>query len=433
MGYLRVRGLGKAYKRYPHKWDRLAEWVGLGVRHQRNWVLREVTLDVAAGEAVGIVGPNGAGKSTLLKILAGTVRPTTGAFEAGGRVAALLELGIGFHPEFTGRQNVQMAGHIMGIAPGRLAALTGEVEAFAEIGDYIDHPVRTYSSGMQVRLAFSVATVVRPEILIVDEALAVGDAYFQHKSFDRIRQFRDLGTTLLFVSHNPGAVKTLCTRAILLDHGMVLRDGAPDAVLDYYNAMIAAQQVEYRIRQSERSAGRSVTRSGTGQAVIEEVTLLVGGIATTIVPACVPAVVEIAILVHADLPELTAGIMIRDPLGNEVFGTNTYYQDRPCVMPRAGTRVKARFEFPDLELGVGHYSLTVALHARESHVAANYDWWDRSLVFQVVPGRRPLTTGVCNLAVAVQWSAPEAASAGAGADAQQPAAPALADPGEATR
>src|SRR5439155_16701595 len=155
------------------------------------WVLRDVTFDVSPGEAVGIVGSNGAGKSTLLKLITGTIRPTTGAFESGGRIAALLELGIGFHSEFTGRQNVFMAGHILGIPAHQIASLMGAIEAFAEIGEYVDEPVRTYSSGMQVRLAFSVATAVRPDILIVDEALSVGDTYFQHKSFDRIRQFCD--------------------------------------------------------------------------------------------------------------------------------------------------------------------------------------------------------------------------------------------------
>jgi lipopolysaccharide transport system ATP-binding protein len=337
-------------------------------------------------------------------------------------VAALLELGIGFHPEYTGRQNVLMAGHILGIPGDRISALMGEIEAFAEIGAYVDQPVRTYSSGMQVRLAFSVATAVRPDILIVDEALSVGDAYFQHKSFDRIRQFRDHGTTLLFVSHSPGAVKTLCDRALLLDRGLVLRDGAPDAVLDYYNALIAAQEAEYQIRQTERAQGRSVTRSGTAEAVIERVALLVDGRPAAIVTACTPATIEISIRVQADLPELTAGIMIRDQFGNDVFGTNTYYQDRPCPALKAGAQVTARFEFPDLALGVGSYSLTIALHTRESHVAANYDWWDRSLVFQVVPGLRPLSTGACNLAVGVRWSEPESTVASGATSAAESAA-----------
>lgn len=420
MAFLRVRALGKAYKRYPHRWGRLAEWAGFGVRHEQNWVLRDASFDVAPGEAVGIVGANGAGKSTLLKILAGTVRPTTGAFEAGGRISALLELGIGFHPEFSGRQNVRMAGHILGIPGVRIDALMEEIEAFAEIGEYIDQSVRTYSSGMQVRLAFSVATAIRPDILIVDEALSVGDTYFQHKSFDRIRQFRSQGTTLLFVSHNPGAVKTLCDRALLLDHGMLLRDGAPDAVLDYYNAMIAAHENEYRIHQTEKATGRSITRSGTAQATVERVAMLLNGAEATVVPSCAPVVIEVAVTAHESLSDITAGIMIRDQFGNDVFGTNTFYQARPCPALPAGARIRARFAFAELALGVGSYSLTVALHTRESHLAANFDWWDRSLVFRVVPGSRPLSSGVCNLALTATWSDPELSAANDASAAPEP-------------
>ncbi|MEA5097876.1 MAG: ABC transporter ATP-binding protein [Burkholderiaceae bacterium] len=233
MAYLRVNSIGKAYKRYPRRSGRIAEWLGLGKRHELRWVLRDLSFEITAGEAVGIIGVNGAGKSTLLKIITGTTRPTTGTVEASGRISALLELGMGFHPDFTGRQNVTMAAQLHGIANDEIDRKMQEIEEFAEIGDYIDQPVRTYSSGMQVRLAFSVATAIRPDILIVDEALSVGDTYFQHKSFDRIRQFREQGTTLLFVSHDPGAIKTLCDRALLLDAGGIVQDGSPIAVLDY--------------------------------------------------------------------------------------------------------------------------------------------------------------------------------------------------------
>src|SRR6185312_13241021 len=189
MGDIRVSGLGKAYKQYPGQWSRLAEWiVPVGnPRHIEHWVLRDIDFHLRAGEAVGIVGANGAGKSTLLKILAGTVRPSCGKIEIGGRVAAMLELGMGFHPDFTGRQNAVMGGQLLGLSLEDIARLMPQIEAFAEIGEYIDQPVRTYSSGMQMRLAFSVATAQRPDILIVDEALSVGDSYFQHKSFERIR------------------------------------------------------------------------------------------------------------------------------------------------------------------------------------------------------------------------------------------------------
>ena len=228
MGTVRVEGLGKAYKQYPTRWARLAEWVlpFASTRPALHWVLRDISFRVAPGEAVGIIGINGAGKSTLLKIITGTTQPTTGHVELTGSVAAMLELGMGFHADFTGRQNVFMAGQLLGLGVEEISQLMPEIEAFAEIGEYIDQPVRVYSSGMQMRLAFSVATARRPDILIVDEALSVGDAYFQHKSFDRIRQFRRAGTTLLIVSHDKQAIQSICDRAILLDGGRLAKEGS---------------------------------------------------------------------------------------------------------------------------------------------------------------------------------------------------------------
>lgn len=240
MGHIRVTGLGKAYKQYPNRWARLAEWLipFSPIRHQQHWVLQDVEFEIAPGEAVGIVGANGAGKSTLLKMITGTTQPTQGKIELQGRVAALLELGMGFHPDFTGRQNAIMAGQLFGMQLEEIQALMPDIERFAEIGEAIDHPVRTYSSGMQMRLAFSVATARRPDILIVDEALSVGDAYFQHKSFARIRSFRKSGTTLLIVSHDRFAIQSICDSAILLKDGRVAMRGKPEPVLDYYLSLI---------------------------------------------------------------------------------------------------------------------------------------------------------------------------------------------------
>jgi len=185
---------------------------------------------------------NGAGKSTLLKVITGTIQPTSGQVILSGKVAAMLELGMGFHPEFTGRQNVVMASQLLGLSDSEIKDLMPSIEAFAEIGSYIDEPVRTYSSGMQARLAFSVATAVRPDILIVDEALSVGDTYFQHKSFDRIREFRKQGTTLLIVSHDKQAIQAVCDRAILLKSGRLAMEGRPEEVMDFYNASLADYQ-----------------------------------------------------------------------------------------------------------------------------------------------------------------------------------------------
>lgn len=404
MGHLHIRGVSKGYKRYHRGYGRLAEWLGLGVHHDLRWVLRNVTFSVAPGEAVALIGANGAGKSTLLKIITGTTRPTSGSIEIGGRIAALLELGMGFHPDFTGRQNVYMAGQLQGLRGEVITAKMPEVESFAEIGDYIDQPVRVYSSGMMVRLAFSVATMVRPEILIVDEALSVGDAYFSHKSFDRIRRFRDQGTTLLFVSHDPGAVKTLCDRAILLDSGVAIRDDSPDVVLDYYNAVIAKQQADYRIQQEEMLTGHRQTRSGNGLAEIQVVELLVGDVPTRAVAGGERATLRVSGTVRQALRELTVGIAIRDRLGNDVFGTNTFHLECQRRNLAVGETFSLDFTFPRLLLGVGTYSVSVALHETDVHVGSNYDWWDRALVFQVVPGNLPSAIGVCNFPVDAHWS-----------------------------
>jgi len=234
MGALVVSALGKAYKRYPSKAARAFEWISGRPRHTKSWVLRDISFRVEPGEAVGIIGVNGAGKSTLLKLITGTTQPTTGRVEIQGRVAALLELGMGFHPDFSGRQNAFMAGQLLGLRAEEIAARLPAIEAFAEIGDYIDRPVRLYSSGMQVRLAFSVATAVRPDVLIVDEALSVGDAAFQRKCFQRIESYRNAGTTLLFVSHDIETVKKLCDLALFLKDGRLARFGPAKAVCDDY-------------------------------------------------------------------------------------------------------------------------------------------------------------------------------------------------------
>jgi len=274
MGSIIVKGLSKAYKVYPSQWSRLAEWVlpFTGLKHQKKWVLNDITFHVMPGEAVGIIGINGAGKSTLLKMITGTTQPTTGSVEITGHVAALLELGMGFHPDFTGRQNVFMAGQLLGLKVDEIEEKIPEIVAFAEIGDYLDQPVRVYSSGMQMRLAFSIATARRPEVLIVDEALSVGDAYFQHKSFERIREFRQQGTTLLIVSHDKQAIQSICDRAILLNDGKLALEGAPEAVMDYYNAMLADNQNQ-QVKQEQLEDGRTQTSSGTGEATITSISL----------------------------------------------------------------------------------------------------------------------------------------------------------------
>jgi len=242
---IEVRGLHKRFPIYDKPHHRLLQMFNR--RHGRRWyrefeALRSVDFQIERGETVGIVGRNGSGKSTLLQIICGTLAPSLGEVHVRGRVAALLELGAGFNPEFTGRENVFMNGALMGLDHAAIAGRMAEILAFADIGDFIDRPVKTYSSGMYVRLAFAVAIHVEPDLLVVDEALSVGDEAFQRKCFARIEKLRRQGCTILFVSHAAGTVIELCDRAILLDGGEMLADGHPKTVISLYQRMLYAPE-----------------------------------------------------------------------------------------------------------------------------------------------------------------------------------------------
>lgn len=390
MGTINVKQLGKAYRQYPSRWARLAEWVmpGRTPHHQLKWVLQDISFDVAPGEAVGIVGINGAGKSTLLKLITGTTQPTTGSVFMQGRVAALLELGIGFHPDFTGRQNAIMAGQLLGLNTAEMTALMPTINAFAEIGDYIDQPVRVYSSGMQMRLAFSVATVVRPDILIVDEALSVGDAYFQHKSFDRIREFRKQGTTLLIVSHDKGAIQAICDRAILLSKGRLEMQGKPEAVMDYYNAMLADHQNQ-TVNQETLTNGKVQTISGTGEATVSSIALLdEADRCIEIVNVGQAVTLRVEVITNVFIERLVLGYSIKDRLGQVVYGTNTDLKQQPMNDVPENSRVRFDIKFP-ANLGPGTYSVQTALVSTETHLTNNYEWRDLALIFNVINIDKP--------------------------------------------
>jgi lipopolysaccharide transport system ATP-binding protein len=394
MGSLTVTNLGKAYKQYSNRWSRLLEWItpGIAKRHHLKWVLQGINFTIQPGEAVGIIGINGAGKSTLLKLITGTTQPTTGSVHMTGRVAAMLELGMGFHPDFTGRQNAFMAGQLLGIGSEDIARLMPEIEAFAEIGDYIDQPVRVYSSGMQMRLAFSVATAIRPDILIVDEALSVGDAYFQHKSFDRIREFGKSGTTLLIVSHDKAAIQSICDRVILLNVGRLTMEGEPEAMMDYYNAMLANHQNQ-NVKQKVLDDGKVQTISGTGEVVLESVKLLDAQSKNLEVIAIgQPVILQVMLRAKEAIPELTTGFMIKDRTGQAVFGTNTHHLSQAIVNVQCGETITLRFHF-EANFGEGSYSVTIALHAGETHIMKNYEWRDLAIVFNVININKPQSVG----------------------------------------
>jgi lipopolysaccharide transport system ATP-binding protein len=381
---LQVENMGKAYRSYGSEWGRMLSWFGAPVKPiEERWVLRHVSFGIQPGEAVGIVGQNGAGKSTLLKLITGTLRPTEGSLIVNGRIAAMLELGMGFNPEFSGRRNAYHTAGLMGFSHDEIEKTMPEIEAFAEIGSYFDEPVRTYSSGMQVRVMFAVATAWRPEILIVDEALSVGDAYFQHKSFNRIRELQEMGATLLIVSHDRSAIQTLCDRAILLENGMVIKDGNPEEVFDFYNAIIA-EKGNLTVKVVKLDDGKAQTISGTGEARVEEVALYNSkGEEAEYVNVGEAVELRIRVRVHRPVETLVLGYGIRDRLGQVMYGTNTWHTGQVIHNPRAGDEYRFVIAFP-ANLGVGSYSIQTALVDRETHLTANYEWRDLALVFNVV-------------------------------------------------
>lgn len=384
MSLLIANNLGKAYRVYASEFQRIGRWFGLPTKpSEEHWVLKHISFSINPGEAIGIVGQNGAGKSTLLKMITGTLQPTEGSVQVNGRIAAILELGMGFTPDLTGRQNVFHAAGLMGFSAEKISEVIDDIEAFAEIGEYFDEPVRTYSSGMQMRVAFAVATAIRPEILIVDEALSVGDSYFQHKSFDRIREFQAQGTTLLIVSHDRGAIQALCNRAILLEKGTVIKDGKPEEVMDFYNALIAEKE-NATVQVRELQDGTIQTRSGSGEASIESVTLHnAAGDPIEYVSVGENVSLRISTKVNSAIPELVVGYLIKDRLGQPVFGTNTHHLGCKTVGLEAGQELNYSFSFA-ANLGVGSYSVAVALHTADSHLSRNYEWVDLTLVFNVV-------------------------------------------------
>ncbi|KAB7768001.1 MULTISPECIES: ABC transporter ATP-binding protein [unclassified Xanthomonas] len=411
-GSLQVTGLGKAYRKWSSEWLRALSWFGVPLEPaEEHWVLRDVNFSIRAGETVGIVGQNGAGKSTLLKLITGTTMPTAGSVERIGRVAAILELGMGFNSDLTGRENVRHAAGLMGYSQGQIDAAMAGIEDFAEIGEYFDQPVRTYSSGMQMRIAFSVATAFRPDLLIVDEALSVGDTYFVHKCIKRIREYKEAGTTLLIVSHDPSAVISLCDRAILIEKGRLLMDGDAAGVMDYYNALIAQKEDDVDIQQMVNERGELVTVSGNGQATVENVMLLdEKGDPLEFVAVGQRVRLRVDIVCVGDIARLVVGYLIKDRLGQAVFGTNTDHTRQVVERASAGERICFIAEF-DANMGAGSYSVSVALSSTETHMVDNYEWRDLALVFKVANIGKPRFDGVAWLPAEISMQRTDACSA----------------------
>ncbi|MBP6864366.1 MAG: ABC transporter ATP-binding protein [Candidatus Didemnitutus sp.] len=356
---------------------RVAPGEGHGYFHDF-YALRDVSFELPRGETLGIVGRNGSGKSTLLQIIAGTLQPSQGTVATTGKIAALLELGSGFSPEFTGRENVRLNGLLLGLTPAEIDARMDDILAFADIGEFIDQPVKMYSSGMIVRLAFAVQVQVEPDILIVDEALSVGDAFFQHRCLRRMQEMLDRGLTLLFVSHDSATLRKVCRRCLLLDRGTMREDGETNRVLSAYtslpgaaaNAPDAAETSPVDDAPPAAPDLVPVTgianidrRLGDGTARITGLALHdADGQPVAVLESGAPFEVRVTLQAHAPIRQPLVGLNLYDKLRNEITATNSEYEAHPLPPLAAGEALTVSFRFHPPGLAPGIYSLDVAVN-----------------------------------------------------------------------
>jgi lipopolysaccharide transport system ATP-binding protein len=391
-----VQNVSKLYRLYRRPSDRLRELLpGTEPRHSDFWALRDISVEVARGEMLALIGPNGCGKSTLLQIVSGILQPTTGRVVTRGRIAALLELGAGFNPEFTGRENVYLNGEIMGLSRVEIDKAMPSIEAFAEIGEFMERPVKEYSSGMYVRLAFSTAIHVDPEILIVDEALAVGDAVFANRCVRKFQELRERKITVLFVSHDLGLVKQLSDRAILLLHGRIEAEGSPKDVINRYIGLVLERQASQNQKEERLPAS---FRHGDGTSEILTVQILNGrGEETACVASGEPVTVRVRSRFHKPQSQPMVGILIRTRIGMDVYGTNTRIEQIELGDFQPGDELEVDFRI-ECWLTPQPYTLTVATQSADG---SSHDWLDDAIAFEVVDTR--VAAGVANLRAEVAW------------------------------
>ena len=391
-----VENVSKLYRLYRRPADRLRELLpGVAPLHTDFWALRDISFHVERGETLSLVGPNGCGKSTLLQIVAGILQPTEGTVKTHGRIAALLELGAGFNPEFSGRENVYLNGEILGLSRAEIDRAMPSIEAFAEIGEFMERPVKEYSSGMYVRLAFSTAIHVDPEILIVDEALAVGDAVFANRCVRKFQELRERKITVLFVSHDLGLVKQLSDRAILLLHGRIEAQGAPKDVINRYIGLVLEKQQPAMKRDARLP---SSFRHGDGASEILSVEILnARGEAAESVASGEPVTVRVRSRFHRAVSDPMVGILIRTRIGMDVYGTNTRIEHAPLGDLQPGDELQVDFRI-ECWLTPQSYTLTVATQSADG---SSHDWLDDAIAFDVVDTR--VAAGVANLRAKIEW------------------------------
>jgi ABC-type polysaccharide/polyol phosphate transport system ATPase subunit len=410
-----LQGVSKRYKIFPNQKDRLKEALTFGKLKTSHdfWALKDINLDVEPGTVIGILGRNGAGKTTLLKIVSGILQPSDGAVDIKGRLVALFQLGAGFNPEFTGRENVMLNGLILGIERREMFERFDEIEEFADLGEFMDQPVKTYSSGMRARLGFAVAVNVDPDVLIVDEVFSVGDAIFKAVGVQKMNELRDRGTTILFVSHSGQLVKNFCEEAALLHKGTLIARGNASQTVDYYQAMLSSlsdqpgegdQLTEFNLDQDGGEDPEGGPR-GTGEARIENVEVLdKDGAPANFVPMNAQVTVRAHVQYAEDLANSTLFITIRNRTGLDIFSTSTSLEKTPLKSRGAGERVIVDFRFRTA-LSHGLYSVTTGVfRGKTKKPRENYlDWIDVATTFHVEkPEKRGVVPGLVHIPTKVE-------------------------------
>ena len=351
---IEVQGIGKSFRRYRARPGSLKQRItNFRVKAEAFWALRDITFDVAPGSTVGLIGPNGSGKTTLLKIIAGILRPTEGRVVTRGRVAALLELGAGFHPELTGRENVYLNASILGLSRRETDAAFDAIVAFSELEDFIDSQVKFYSSGMFVRLGFSVAVHVDPQILLVDEVLAVGDEGFQRKCLERIEQFQRDGRTIVFVTHAADLVRRICDDAVVLSRGRIHARGEPDHIVREFRALMLRQELPYAREEGTREI------EIVSAALVRE-----DGTSADVVMTGEGVILQVDLKAHRPVDDPVVAFALHDGNNQFVFGTNTDWRGKR-FRPFEGKK-RIRFHLRSLPFVDGQYWVTVGVHSRDA-------------------------------------------------------------------
>lgn len=424
MNAIEVSNVTKIYKLYNSPKDRLREVFSINGKkfHQTFHALNDVSFNVEKGQHIGIIGQNGSGKSTMLKIICGVLQPTNGSVKVNGRIAALLELGAGFNPEFSGRENVYMNGALMGFNRDEMDRRFPDIEAFAEIGEFIDQPVKTYSSGMFVRLAFAAAINIDPEILIVDEALSVGDALFQARCFAKFQEFKEKGVTLVFVTHTLNLITTYCDRALLFDRGALVKEGKPKPVVDEYNRLIVsrsetaftskARKTDNIISQQKSASGEiewqglfkvnaNEDRYGTKKAEIMEAGIFtLDGEPVEVLERNHEYLIKVKVRHNERMPAPIIAFSIKDPKGTILCGTNTLYQNVNIGQLDKDDVILVTFR-QKININPGEYLLCLGAAAYEEGEYVVYDRRFDYLAFHIIADQHHV--GLFDPEATIEW------------------------------